>query len=80
MAIFNDLATELQEAIWEMVLPAFRGVHWIEVEGIPQDAGFVRDSIRMTKWYKFDRMPETYSDGRYNRDLIFFIYPELGAG
>ena len=80
MAIFNDLAIELQEAIWEMVLPAFRGVHWIEVEGIPQDAGFVRDSIRMTKWYKFDRMPETYSDGRYNRDLIFFIYPELGAG
>ena len=69
MAIFNDLAIELQEAIWEMVLPAFRGVHWIEVEGIPQDAGFVRDSIRMTKWYKFDRMPETYSDVRYNRDL-----------
>ncbi|KAF1361356.1 hypothetical protein EJ07DRAFT_175982 [Lizonia empirigonia] len=69
MAIFNDLAIELQEAIWEMVLPAFRGVHWIEVEGIPQDAEFVRDSIRMTQWYRFDRMPETYSDVHDYRDL-----------
>ena len=37
MAIFNDLAVELQEAIWELALPTSRGVHWIEVEGIPQD-------------------------------------------
>lgn len=69
MAIFNELAIELQEAIWEMVLPASRGVHWIEVEGIPQDAAFVRDSIRMTNWYNFDRIPETYSDVCDARDL-----------
>ncbi|KAF2711941.1 hypothetical protein K504DRAFT_465666 [Pleomassaria siparia CBS 279.74] len=62
MAIFNDLAVELQEAIWELVLPASRGVHWIEVEGIPHDPEFVRDSIRLTQWHKFDRMPETYQD------------------
>ncbi|KAF1923086.1 uncharacterized protein M421DRAFT_426188, partial [Didymella exigua CBS 183.55] len=62
MAIFNDLAVELQEAIWKLVLPASRGVHWVEVDGIPHDPEFIRDSIRMTQWYKFDRIPETYSD------------------
>ncbi|KAF1951993.1 hypothetical protein CC80DRAFT_495629, partial [Byssothecium circinans] len=62
MAIFNDLAVELQEAIWELVLPASRGVHWIEVEGIPHDPEFIRDSIRLTQWHKFDRMPETHDD------------------
>lgn len=62
MAVFNDLAIELQEAIWKLVLPASRGVHWIEVEGIPHDPDFIRDSIRMTQGYRFDRMPETHSD------------------
>ena len=69
MAIFSDLAIELQEAIWELVLPAFRGVHWIEVEGIPQSPDFIRDSIRMTQWYRFDRMPETHSDVLHSRQL-----------
>ena len=67
MAIFNDLAVELQEAIWELVLPTSRGVHWIEVEGIPQDPEFIRDSIRMTQACKFDRMPETDADVSYGR-------------
>ncbi|KZM28008.1 hypothetical protein ST47_g824 [Ascochyta rabiei] len=67
MAIFNDLATELQEAIWNLVLPNSRGVHWVEVEGIPHDPDFIRDSIRMTKWYQFDRIPETHSDVFYAR-------------
>ncbi|KAJ4352953.1 hypothetical protein N0V95_003806 [Ascochyta clinopodiicola] len=62
MAVFSDLAIELQEAIWKMVLPTSRGVHWIEVEGIPQDPKYIRGSVRMTQWYKFDRMPETHSD------------------
>jgi hypothetical protein len=62
MAVFNDLAIELQEAIWELVLPTSRGVHWIEVEGIPQAPEFIRDSIRMTQWHRFHRMPEMYSD------------------
>lgn len=62
MAIFNDLAIELQEAIWEMVLPASRGVHWIEVEGIPHSPEHVRESICMTQLCMFDCMPETYSD------------------
>lgn len=62
MANFNDLAIELQESIWELVLPQTRGVHWIEVEGIPHEPGFVRDSIRMIQWHKFDRMPETHDD------------------
>lgn len=48
MAIFNDLAVELQEAIWKLVLPASRGVHWIEIDGIPHKPDFIRDSIRMT--------------------------------
>ena len=69
MAVFNDLAIELQEAIWELVLPSSRGVHWIEVEGIPQDPEFIRGSIRMTQWCKFDRMPETHSDVMYSRRL-----------
>lgn len=59
MAIFNDLAVELQEAIWELVLPTSRGVHWIEVEGIPHDPEFIRDIIRMIQACKFDRIPET---------------------
>jgi hypothetical protein len=49
MATFSDLAVELQETIWELALPTARGVHWIEVEGIPQDPEFVRDSIRITQ-------------------------------
>jgi hypothetical protein len=61
MAIFSDLAVELQEAIWKFVLPASRGVHWVEVDGIPHEPDFIRDSIRMTEWYKFDRIPETHS-------------------
>ncbi|KAJ4330952.1 hypothetical protein N0V87_009536 [Didymella glomerata] len=65
MAIFSDLAVELQEAIWKLVLPASRGVHWVEVDGIPHEPDFIRDSIRMTEWYKFDRIPETHS-GIYN--------------
>lgn len=60
MAKFNDLAIELQEAIWELVLPQTRGVHWVEVEGIPHEPDFVRDSIRMAQWHKFDRVPETH--------------------
>jgi hypothetical protein len=69
MATFSDLAVELQETIWELALPTARGVHWIEVEGIPQDPEFVRDSIRITQSYRFDRMPETRSDVSYNRRL-----------
>jgi hypothetical protein len=69
MARFNDLAIELQEAIWELVLPASssRGVHWVEVEGIPHNPEYIRDSIRITQWYKFDRMPETHEDVQYSR-------------
>ena len=48
MAIFSDLAIELQEAIWKLVLPASRGVHWVEIDGIPHKLDFIRDSIRMT--------------------------------
>lgn len=62
MAIFSDLAVELQETIWRLVLPASRGMHWIEVEGIPHEPDFVRESIRMTKWFNFDRMPEGKDD------------------
>lgn len=58
MAIFNDLAVELQEAIWKLVLPASRGVHWVEIDGIPHKRDFIRDSIRMTQQCEFDRMPE----------------------
>ncbi|KAF2009129.1 hypothetical protein BU24DRAFT_429052 [Aaosphaeria arxii CBS 175.79] len=68
MAIFNDLAVELQEAIWELVLPAARGVHWIEIEGTPQDPEYIRDSIRFTQWHKFDSIPETSEDVFEARD------------
>jgi hypothetical protein len=39
MPVFNDLAIELQEAIWKLVLPtsSSRGVHWVEVEGVPHE-------------------------------------------
>jgi hypothetical protein len=70
MAIFNDLAIELQEAIWELVLPGSRrGVHWVEIEGIPHDPEFIRDSIRMTQWCKFDHIPETHSDVWHSRQF-----------
>lgn len=63
MATFNDLAVELQEAIWTLVLPT-RGVHWIEVEGIPHEPAYLRESIRMTQWHQdhFGHIPETYDD------------------
>lgn len=48
MATFNELATELQIAIWQLVLP-YRGIYWIELEGRPHDAPYVRDSIRFTR-------------------------------
>ncbi|KAK7705527.1 hypothetical protein SLS64_007894 [Diaporthe eres] len=67
MAKFNDLAVELQEAIWELVLPQARGVHWVEVEGIPHEPDFVRDSIRMAQWHRFDCMPETHDSVYYAR-------------
>lgn len=60
MAKFNDLAVELQEAIWQLVLPQAHGVHWIEVEGIPREPDFIRLGIRMTDWHQFDRIPETW--------------------
>jgi hypothetical protein len=69
MAIFKDLAVELQEAIWELVLPASRGVHWVEVEGIPHGPEFIRDSVRMTQWYRFDHIPETFDQVYDKRDL-----------
>lgn len=49
------------------MLPTSRGVHRIEVEGIPQDPEFIRDSIRMTQVCMFDRMPETDEDVSYSR-------------
>lgn len=52
MTGFNDLAFELQEAIWEFVLPE-RGMHWFQVEGLPQPAPYVRDTIRFTREYDF---------------------------
>lgn len=55
MAIFNDLAVELQTAIWQLVLP-YRGVHWVEIEGPVHDAPYVRDSIRFVR--------ESYPDGK----------------
>lgn len=58
MTTFNDLAVELQETIWKLVLPVSRGVHWIEIDGIPHKPDFTRDSIRMTQQYEFDLIPE----------------------
>lgn len=48
MPSFNDLAVELQEAIWQLVLP-YRGIHWVEIEGPVHDAPHVRESIRFTR-------------------------------
>lgn len=62
MANFNDLAVELQEAIWELVLPR-RGVHWFQVEGLLHPAPYVRDTIRFTREYNFgDCTPQTLAD------------------
>lgn len=61
MATFNDLAIELQEAIWTLVLPT-RGIHWVEVEGIPHEPALVRESISMTEWHHFEHIPETHED------------------
>ncbi|KAJ4409463.1 hypothetical protein N0V82_009457 [Gnomoniopsis sp. IMI 355080] len=61
MATFNDLAIELQEIIWMLVLPT-RGIHWVDVEGIPHEPAFIRESISMTEWHQFERIPETFED------------------
>lgn len=59
MANFNNLAVELQEIIWNLVLP-YRGVHWIEVEGTLHPAPYVRDTIRFTQDYNFgENIPQT---------------------
>lgn len=55
MPTFNDLAIELQEATWKFVLP-YRGIHWVEIEGLVHDAPYVRDSIRFTR--------QSYPDGK----------------
>jgi hypothetical protein len=58
MANFNDLAVELQIAIWQLVLP-YRGVHWVEIEGVVHDAPYVLDSIRFTRGsYPDGKLPE----------------------
>lgn len=61
MATFNDLAVELQETIWELVLPE-RGIHWIQIEGIPHEPKYIRESIRMTEWHNFDSLPDKCND------------------
>lgn len=50
MATFNSLATELQVAIWQLVLP-YRGIHWVDIEGQVHDQPYLRDSIRFTRQY-----------------------------
>ncbi|PVI00748.1 hypothetical protein DM02DRAFT_628224 [Periconia macrospinosa] len=65
MAVFNDLAVELQQAIWNLVLPSSRGVHWVEIEGIPRYPDEVRDSsIRQSRLQLQTcyRIPETHKD------------------
>jgi hypothetical protein len=71
MPVFNDLAIELQEAIWKLVLPtsSSRGVHWVEVEGVPHEPDFIRDSVCITQSNKFGRIPEKYDDVWYQRQL-----------
>lgn len=48
MPNFTDLAIELQEAIWKLVLP-YRGIHWVEIEGSVDEAPYVHHSIRSTR-------------------------------
>lgn len=40
------------------MLPS-RGIHWIEIEGIPHEPAFIRESISMTEWFQFEHIPET---------------------
>lgn len=75
MATFNDLAVELQEAIWEFVLP-HRGIHWFQVEGILQPAPYIRDSIRFTKMYNFGEFTPQSTEEIYRH---IFKVPEYMA-
>lgn len=62
MSTFNDLAIELQMAIWELVLPD-HGMHWLEIEGLVHEASHVRDSIRFThQRFPDGNLPETTED------------------
>ncbi|KAJ4394903.1 hypothetical protein N0V93_004123 [Gnomoniopsis smithogilvyi] len=62
MATFNDLAIELQLAIWQFVLP-YRGIHWVEIEGLPHEASYLKDTIRFTRQRCPDgKFPETLTD------------------
>lgn len=59
MLTFNDLPVELQIEIWQLVLP-HRGMHWVEIEGRPQEASYIRDSLRFTRYSCPDgKMPKT---------------------
>ncbi|EPE30154.1 hypothetical protein GLAREA_12877 [Glarea lozoyensis ATCC 20868] len=45
MAIFDELATELQESIWELVLPPYGGIHWVDIEGFPRSTEAIRETL-----------------------------------
>lgn len=75
-------------AIWQLVLP-YRGMHWVEIEGLAHEAPYVRDSIRFTRHRCPDgNLPETLKDfwslpkcdehqaryDAYNNPGLFFQY------
>ncbi|KAJ4415011.1 hypothetical protein N0V82_007593 [Gnomoniopsis sp. IMI 355080] len=62
MANFNDLAIELQLAIWKLVLP-YRGVHWVEIEGRPHEPRYIHEALRFTHERCPDgNLPDNYVD------------------
>lgn len=49
-----------------LVLPN-RGMHWVEVEGIPHEPAYIRESISMTEWHNFESIPETDESAWFTR-------------
>jgi hypothetical protein len=62
MACFNDLAIELQEAIWTLVPPYRGGIHWIEFEGVPHPAPMIRQALRIFRNGYRNQEPKTESE------------------
>jgi hypothetical protein len=62
MAKFSDLAVELQNEIWTLVLPHRGGVHWIEFEGQPLSAAIIHKTFERVRDIFDNKEPEDVGD------------------
>lgn len=66
MASFSDLPFELQTEIFRLVLPPRGGVHWVELEGLPQPLDIITETLRTARDQFNDLEPGLYKVPRYS--------------